>query len=313
MKSLSLSRYALASTAIAVLAGCGAGTATSAVPTIPANDAALSHHKTFRFTGERQSFIVPSGVKKLSILARGGAGAGPSGVGARVGRVSAIIAVTPGEQLYIFVGGDASGQSGGYNGGGNGGAGYSCSDCSGYGGGGASDIRRGGYKVTDRILIAGGGGGDGANGDEDYDIGGAGGKGGGSTAGSGTEGAGDGGPGGGGAGGSQYDGGTGGSSGTGSQGHGGAGISGVLGDGGDGGTGGASGSYGYGSGGGGGGAGYYGGGGGGAGTGTTKGDNEAGGGGGGGSSYIEANAIKFHQWEGWKGKATDGLVVFGWN
>ncbi|HXO18126.1 MAG TPA: hypothetical protein VN909_08140, partial [Candidatus Dormibacteraeota bacterium] len=227
-----MSRYALAGTVIAVLAGCGGGGAVNAVSTVPAVPAGydvLTQHKTFRYTGSRQSFIVPAGVKKLTVVARGGMGAGPaSSGGGRMGRVFAIIPVTPGEQLYVFVGGAGSGQAGGFNGGGNGGPGAYC-DCTGYAGGGASDVRRGGYKLTDRILVAGGGGGNGANGDESYDVGGSGGKGGGSIAGSGSSGSGDGSPGGGGGGGTQNGGGTGGAGGSGT---GGSGIVGSLGVGG---------------------------------------------------------------------------------
>jgi|SRR5580700_2018665 hypothetical protein len=308
MNILISSRYALAGTVIAILAGCGGGSATSTVPTTTSAYDVLPHNKTFYYTGNRQSFIVPAGVKKLTIVARGGMGAGPtSSGGGRMGRVFAIIPVTPGEQLYVFVGGAAQGQAAGFNGGGNGGSSVYC-ECAGYGGGGASDVRRGGFNLTNRILVAGGGGGNGANGDEpSSDIGGMGGKGGGSTAGSGSAGSGDGAPGGGGIGGTQ---GNGGAGGTGGGGSGGSGIVGSLGVGGDGGTGNSQGSDG--AGGGGGGGGYYGGGGGGAGSYDSSDDDEAGGGAGGGSSYIESNAIKYRGWEGWKSKVSSGLVVFSW-
>lgn len=311
MKILISGRHTLAGAAIAMLAGCGGGSATGTVPAV-ATDATLAHHKTFYYTGERQSFIVPSGVKRITVIARGGMGAGPAN-GGRPGRVNAIIPVKPGDELYVFVGGAASGQAGGYNGGGNGGSGAYC-ECKGYGGGGASDVRRGGYKLSNRILVVGGGGGNGATGDETSDIGGIGGKGGGSVAGSGSAGSGDGTPGGGGGGGTQSSGGAGG---TGGSGSGSSGIVGSLGVGGDGGSSGSSSSYyGGGAGGGGGGGGYYGGGGGGAGSGdyssSSYDDDEAGGGAGGGSSYIEPGAIKYRAWQGWKSKVRTGLVVFGW-
>jgi hypothetical protein len=310
MKSLSLSRFALAASFFA-MAGCGGGNSVGSVPQapqMPVTYDTLPYHKTFNYTGTRQSFIVPHGVKRITIVARGGMGGGPASTGGgRSGRVFAIIPVTSGEQLYVFVGGAAKGQAGGFNGGGNGGSRGDCGDCTGYGGGGASDVRRGGYKMGDRILVAGGGGGNGANGDEYYDVGGSGGKGGGSTAGAGHSGSGDGTPGGGGGGGTQYDGGKGGAGGTGS----GSGISGSLGVGGDGGSGASS--YG-GSGGGGAGGGYYGGGGGGAGSGsyTSSDEYESGGGGGGGSSWIKPGFIEFRGWQGWKSKEPTGLVVFSW-
>ena len=308
MKVLSLSHYALAGMAIAMLAGCGGGSgATGSVPLAPASYDVFSNHKTFRYTGNRQSFIVPEGVKRLKIVARGGMGAAPeSSGGSGVGRVSATIPVTPGEELYIFVGGAGSKQAGGFNGGGDGGTGNYC-ECNGYGGGGASDVREGGYAVGDRVLVAGGGGGNGANGDETADVGGPGGPGGGFVAGRGSDGSGDE-PGGGGGGGTRSTGGAGGTGG-GSDGN---GIAGSLGVGGDGG-GGYSSSY-SGGGGGGGGGGYYGGGGGGAGDGSysSSGDPEAGGGGGGGSSYIEPNFIQYRFWRGWKADTPTGLVVFSW-
>jgi hypothetical protein len=309
MKTLSSSSYALAGAVIAMLAGCAGGSSTSTVPTVAAPDGTLPYHRTFRYTGSRQSFIVPAGVRRLHIVAIGGMGAGPNSSGdVRPGRMSALIPVTPGQQLYVFVGGAGSGQAGGFNGGGNGGSSAYC-ECKGFGGGGASDVRRGGYRVTDRILVSGGGGGNGANGDESADTGGSGGQGGGSIGGAGSAGSGDGTPGGGGGGGTQNRGGAGGTGGSGSAG---SGIGGALGSGGDGGAGGTSGSYG--AGGGAGGGGYYGGGGGGAGNGSYSSydDDEAGGGGGGGSSYIESTVIKYRVWQGWKSKIPNGLVVFAW-
>ncbi len=310
MKSMNLCRYTLAGIGVAMLVACGGGASGSGgtVPTVPQSVDVYTHHKTFNYTGNRQSFIVPENVHQLKIVARGGMGAGPESTGgARPGLVEAFISVTPKEQLYVFVGGAGSGQSAGYNGGGNGGTSGYC-NCNGYGGGGASDVRASNYKMADRIIVAGGGGGNGANGDEYYDVGGPGGAGGGKQAAAGSPGGGDG-PGGGGGGGTQYKGGAGGSGG--SSGHGPAGIPGSLGVGGDGG-----GSVSYGGGGGGGaGGGYYGGGGGGAGSasGSSSGDPEAGGGGGGGSSFVETNAIKYRLWRGWKTSNPNGIVVFSWN
>jgi hypothetical protein len=313
MKIVSSGSYVFACTVIAILAGCGGKTTTSTLPAVPSSDAdynAYSHQKTFRYTGHRQSFIVPKGVEQLQILARGGMGGGPASVGGGlVGRVLALISVTPGEQLFVFVGGAGSGQSGGFNGGANGGSSTHC-ECYGYGGGGASDVRSNGYEVGDRILVAGGGGGNGANGDDSTDFGGSGGGGGGFHALSGKDGTGDY-PGYGGVGGSQNNGGSGGPGGSGPSGTGESGSGGSLGAGGDGGGGGSATS---GAGGGGGGGGYYGGGGGGAGSGSpSRSDKyEAGGGGGGGSSYLEQSAIKGRFWRKWKSKAPDGLVVFSW-
>ena len=114
----------------------GSGTSTSTVPSLAAPDGTLPSDKTFRYTGNRQSFIVPRSIKRLHIVALGGMGAGPGSSGdVRPGRVSALIPVTPGEELYVFVGGVGSGQAGGFNGGGDGGSDSYC-ECTGYGGGG---------------------------------------------------------------------------------------------------------------------------------------------------------------------------------
>jgi hypothetical protein len=285
----------------ALLCGCG-----TAQP--PVNAAgfvaaqALSHHRTFHFTGSGQSFTVPAGVRWITVVALGAAGGGSAG--GHGGRVYAQFPVTPHEHLAIFVGGTTAVQSGGYNGGG---AGLYGTDIS-YGGGGASDIREGGKTLQNRILIAGGGGGEGG-----FDSGGygAGGKGGGSTAGSGAAGRGTSSrgytnAGGGGSGGAQNSGGSGGGAGRGGYQDGYPGVGGELGAGGNGGPGTGE------NGGGGGGGGYYGGGGGGGG-GWAYGDYiGGGGGGGGGSSYVESSARKFESWQGWKTADGNGLVVLSW-
>ena len=137
---------------------------------------ALIGQRAFGFTGEPQQFVVPEGVTSITVSAfgaRGGNGwnadgAGSmGGLGGLGGQVEATLTVTPGETLYIYVGGAGTDGtptesawpppgSGGWNGGGSGRTrddGYT-----GGGGGGASDIRRGGQDESDRILVAGGGG-----------------------------------------------------------------------------------------------------------------------------------------------------------
>jgi len=224
--------------------------------------------QTFLFTGRVQTFVVPAGVTLVTVEAWGAEGGdGFHGeqcyaAGAPGAHVSgAMLSVTPGETLSIYVGGqggDSPGEAlgaGGYNGGGQGGLGAG-------GGGGASDVRQGGSGLTDRVVVAGAGGG-GGYGTCNY-VGGIGGAGG-PDGGNGTHGQGE--PaGGGGEGGTQTSGGAGG-----------AGAS----DGADGGLGlgGAGSDFG-----GGGGGGFYGGGGGGASASNA-------GGGGGGSSLLPAGAI----------------------
>jgi len=247
--------------------------------------AASAVTETFNFTGGQQIFVVPAGVTQITVEAWGAQGGtgdddgtpdnNPGGDG---GYVRATIAVTPGETVAVFVGGQGgngasgTGGAGGFNGGANGGS----VDDGGGGGGGASDVRQGGTSLTDRVVVAGGGGGSGGR----FILaqtGGAGGDGGNLIGADG--GAGSGGPGGtmdGGGGGTQAAGGAGGAGGPGPD-----GSPGGLGGGGAGPNGFASG--------GGGGGGYYGGGGGEAGGGGI-GQEGASGGGGGGSSFATPGA-----------------------
>lgn len=310
LRGVVLCRFVLsASVAATLLAGCGGSQPLIGAPDATSGSGALPYNKTFHYTGKKQSFKVPAGVSSITVVALGAAGhSSPSHrtVSGRGGRVYAVIPVQSGERLYIFVGGAGFPYhgDGGFNGGGNGGGFYG----DGYGGGGASDIREGGDKLADRILVAGGGGGAGEG------DGGDGGAGGGSIGGAGL-GAGSGlYGGGGGGGGTQTAGGAAGKRGKGGypkrdHGHPGKpGKFGVGGKGGNGGSGVSSSSDGLG--GGGGGGGYYGGGGGGGGFGGEGGS--SGGGAGGGSSYIEPSAETFRFWQGWKNATTNGLVVISW-
>lgn len=298
--------------AAALLVGCGGPqTAITTTGTANADSDSLPYQKTFHYTGSQQSFEVPEGVTQLTVVALGARGAGAH-EGAKGGRVYAVIPVTPGEQLAVFVGGEGSETSGGFNEGGDaGGSAYECY-CPGYGGGGASDIRQGGDKLRDRVLVVGGGGGEGGKGNDYSTHGGAGGKGGGASGDAGQAGQ-RGAGGGGGAGGAQHHGGSGGVGAAGGS-FSCAGTSGDAGsavEAGDGGAGCSGIGYSYGGGGGGGGGGYYGGGGGGGGSGCFY-CGTPGGGGGGGSSFVESSAIKFRAWSGWKSATSNGLVVFSW-
>jgi hypothetical protein len=303
MKVNLFARYVLNCVAAALLAGCSGSQPPIGAPGTNGVEQALSHHLTFHYTGNEQSFKAPVGVKWITVVALGAAGGGLAGRG---GRVFAEFPVTQGEDLAVFVGGTTTSASGGYNGGGNG-AIYSGYSSGGYGGGGATDIREAGTRLHDRILVAGGGGGQGGQLSyaEGYGIGG---KGGGSSAGTGNSGYGsDGVEGGGGTGGTHDSGGSGGPAGFGGYGYGQVGLHGSRADGGSGG-----GGYRGSTGGGGGGGGYYGGGGGGGG-GWAYGDYfGGGGGGGGGSSYIEPSARKYESWQGWKTATGNGLAVFSW-
>jgi hypothetical protein len=232
----------------------------------------------FDAVGEAQTFVVPAGVTRIAVTAAGAAG-GPDCYGRKGGKgasVSAMLDVTPGETLVISVGREGGtpvnvggyctiGGNGGFNGGG---AGGTSPYYGGGGGGGASDVRKDGTALGDRVLVAagGGGGGGGSGGGE----GGAGGNPTGVAGIAGAEGAG------GGQAGTPGAGGAGGPS-TGDATAGAIGGAGIGGPGGNGNVGG-----------GGGGGGQFGGGGGGGASATGS---KNAGGGGGGSSYVIATAM----------------------
>ena len=143
-----------------------------------ASAAGSSGTKTFTFTGGEQTFVAPDGVTSLDVTAVGATG----GVGVTTGAsnppggqgavASGKLPVTPGQVLFIEVGGNgASGSNptGGFNGGAGGGT---DGGIPGGGGGGATDIRTistaagGGTNpsLNSRLLVAGGGGGGGGDG-----------------------------------------------------------------------------------------------------------------------------------------------------
>lgn len=243
---------------------------------------AFAATETFDHTGAAQQWIVPAGVSTVTVDLFGAQGgfvvddAMPSlPQGGRGAHVAATLAVTPGETVWVFVGGAGNvgpGVNAGFNGGGE-----ATSDAGWMagGGGGASDIRIGGTALSDRALVAGGGGGvggtwgamgPGGSGGDSQSVGSVGGAGIATTGGSG------------GTAGSDV---AGGSPGVGGTPGGGAGSAGIFGVGGTGGTNGTVSGAG-----GGGGGGYFGGGGGGSGGRDVDFDAASGGGGGGGSSFI---------------------------
>ncbi len=226
--------------------------------------------EVFEYTGGEQAFTVPEGVSSIKVEAiggRGGAGGGGGGgAGGAGAKLTTVLEVTPGQTLYVEVGGNGSTPGGGFNGGGNGGIDM----LAGGGGGGASDLRTVSRddvgSLASRLAVAAGGGGGGGGGLMPDVCSSPGGGGAGGGAGEDGQSAG----GGGGEAGTATEGGEGGESENGV----GTGVPGSLGAGGDGQAGGWCG-------GGAGGGGYYGGGGG----GTAGGAIAGGGGGGGGSSY----------------------------
>jgi len=279
-------------TAICALRSNAALTAVAALLLAPAGaEAAETASEAFTAAGEHV-FVVPAGVSSVQVtLVGGNGGAGNGGeAGGVPATVSATLALSAGQTLYVEVAGNGGSATapdsavGGYGGGNGGGEVFSLFGTapSGGGGGGASDIRTcataapGCESLPSRLVVAAGGGGGGGNGNNGGGsvAGGAGGAAdfpglGGSSDGSDSPGTG----------GGEGSAGSGGSAGTGATG--GAGALGIGGGGGDTGF--------VGGGGGGGGGGIYGGGGGGGGLGHTVGSGGYGsgaGGGGGGSSGV---------------------------
>ena len=127
--------------------------------------AAFGATASFSYTGAAQTWTVPAGVTQIALELRGAQGGGSypcSGAreddGGLGGLTQGNLAVTPGQVLNLFVGGQApdvgnvTPAPGGFNGGGDGGQ-------WGAGGGGATDVRVGGTALADRVAVAGGGGG----------------------------------------------------------------------------------------------------------------------------------------------------------
>ena len=132
------------------------------------NTWAQPQEATFNFTGGQQSFVVPPGVTSIHIEAWGAQGAdatfpnGPTGIAGLGGFAEGDLAVTPGQILEIFVGGQGTAVTnaiggGGFNGGGDAQELGTVNQRG--GGGGASDVRVGGTTFNDRVIVAGGGGG----------------------------------------------------------------------------------------------------------------------------------------------------------
>lgn len=144
--------------------------AIAAAALLAAPGVAAAETVTFLPTGTEQTFVVPPNVVSVHATAIGGRGGDGTGNVGGLGGLGAIatadLAVTPGQTLYIEVGGNGAsatdGGAGGFNGGGSSGFGFPSSG----GGGGASDIRlapsAAGTSLGLRMLVAAGGGGAGS-------------------------------------------------------------------------------------------------------------------------------------------------------
>lgn len=126
---------------------------------------------TLNYTGAIQYYVVPQCVDTITIHAWGAEGANAvdklpnNTVAGKGGYASGKLAVTPGDSIWVFVGGQGNiNGNGGWNGGGTGGYGSPGGSCFGGnagGGGGASDVRVGGKTLNNRVIVGGGGGGSG--------------------------------------------------------------------------------------------------------------------------------------------------------
>jgi len=153
--------------------------------TAPAAYASAPPATTFPYTGTEQTYTVPAGITSVRVTAVGAPGGagnpGPDipGVAGGLGaEVTGDLAVTPGEVLFVEVGGpggDGAVNGGGlpgFNGGGLGGRSFGGDGSFGGGGGGGSDVRLcsttattcapAASSIASRLLVAGGGGGGGA-------------------------------------------------------------------------------------------------------------------------------------------------------
>ena len=133
--------------------------------------------RTFNYTGDVQTYTVPTGCTKLIVDCVGAAGGGCVALyditmaRSEGGRVQCKLAVSPGQILYIYVGEsrivdptssatpNISRTFGGGGAGSYGQAAWLTPWDIGAPGGGASDIRIGGTSLNDRKVVAGGGGG----------------------------------------------------------------------------------------------------------------------------------------------------------
>lgn len=119
------------------------------VPASPSN---------FDYSGKADVFYAPGGAGTFGIELAAGSGDGPLGGGG--GRAKAKVPIEAGQPVLVFVGeGGKPGPRGSWNGGGR--ASYWPPDQAAQrgAGGGATDIRVGGWRPSDRVLVAGGGGG----------------------------------------------------------------------------------------------------------------------------------------------------------
>jgi hypothetical protein len=122
---------------------------------------------TFRFTAAEQTYHVPAGITSVRVKAIGAPGGDKAydGTGGYGAKLVADLAVTPGQTLYVEVGGDGDGSNASTSGWNGGGVPADADNLAGYGGG-ASDVRlkprASATALKSRVVVAGGGGGAGS-------------------------------------------------------------------------------------------------------------------------------------------------------
>jgi hypothetical protein len=121
----------------------------------------MANSTTFSFTGSVQSWTVPSRVQAVQVECYGAGTSTANG-----GYSKGVVPVSPGDTLYLYVGGSNSGVDGGWPNGGDGGSknydnGYSSGTMEGAGGAGSSDVRLNVDQRESTIVSAGGAGGQG--------------------------------------------------------------------------------------------------------------------------------------------------------
>lgn len=114
----------------------------------------------FNFTGSIQTWTVPAGVTTIFVEAHGAqGGSGGSNLGGRGGKVACAMAVTPGQVLFITVGGQPTTQNAVYGFAGNGGTATAFGTVARAGGGLSGISSANPISHVNAFLIAGGGGG----------------------------------------------------------------------------------------------------------------------------------------------------------
>ena len=125
----------------------------------------LTGTQTFNYTGGVQTFTAPA-TGNYSITLNGGRGGnGLNTTGGLGGQATGSLALSAGQTISVYIGGQGGNAGGpvGWNGGGQGGLDVGASQHGGSGGG-ATDIRVGGTALANRVIVAGGGAGGGRDG-----------------------------------------------------------------------------------------------------------------------------------------------------